>query len=237
MQWLADPTTPEGTRVGFRFLSYSGTDTSGVPFAIIPQDTAVRIMPPNRPPGAVVLEFPSNGVYLDSSLFSLRFTVPSDSDRDALHMVMEISGTSDFSGEVLVFDSRDHPSGFSPEPPVPEGSGTMRYTLQNPLPDGRWYWRVRAWDGKAYGPYSEVWRFVVDTQPPVIDSLVFTDALYQGRWYNPHQDTTATARLRYTEAHPAQATLFGDFLSDTLKVPSPPAGSNQTLDFKLPSPG
>ena len=42
---------------------------------------------------------------------------------------------------------------------------TTTYTAVPDLPDGHYYWRVSAFDG-AWGPWSTVWDFYVDTTPP-----------------------------------------------------------------------
>ncbi|MEM2619620.1 MAG: Ig-like domain-containing protein, partial [Candidatus Hadarchaeales archaeon] len=49
------------------------------------------------------------------------------------------------------------------------------YTLPSDkaLPDGTWYWRVRASDDAGnWGEWSEVWTFTVDTSPPPVPSLL-----------------------------------------------------------------
>jgi uncharacterized repeat protein (TIGR01451 family) len=198
-------------------------------------DATVRIVPPNRPPGAVALQYPANETFLDTGVFALVFTVPPDSDGDALHFAVELSGAADFTSEVLTFDSADDPRVFTPRPPVPQGGGSVSLSLPSPLSDGRWYWRVRAWDGEVWGPYSEVRRFVVDTVPPKLDSLEFVNAVYDGKWYNPRIDTVARIRLWYGELYPKELILFSQMLSDTLRKRGLPGGlaENVELDLQL----
>ncbi len=39
-------------------------------------------------------------------------------------------------------------------------------TIENELPDGAWYWKVRVKSSGGWGPWSEVYRLVVDNTPP-----------------------------------------------------------------------
>jgi hypothetical protein len=39
-------------------------------------------------------------------------------------------------------------------------------TIENELPDGVWYWKVRVRSSGGWGPWSEVFRLVVDNTPP-----------------------------------------------------------------------
>jgi len=49
-----------------------------------------------------------------------------------------------------------------------ENISAENYAFENALPDGRWYWRVRAVDGAGHaGSWSTSW-FTVDTVPPVV---------------------------------------------------------------------
>ena len=188
----------------------------------------------NLPPQAPELISPLDGASIPADLPSLVWSVPADANaEDRLHFQVVLGATASLVQDTIVVNSRQRADCFTPRPPVPQGGGTVRLSLPSPLSDGRWYWRVRAWDGEVWGPYSEVWSFVVDTTPPVLDSLEFVDAVYGGRWYNPHTDSVATVRVWYEEEYAKLLGVFSSFLPDTMWVVGLAGGSGQSVTAEL----
>ncbi|MBZ0293632.1 MAG: VWA domain-containing protein [Anaerolineae bacterium] len=57
---------------------------------------------------------------------------------------------------------------------TPERAANINGTtwiLGSPLPDGRYFWRVRGANVAGNGPWSAKWQFIVDTVPPDVPSL------------------------------------------------------------------
>ena len=52
---------------------------------------------------------------------------------------------------------------------------TDNYAVENALPDGVYYWRVRAENATNNGPWSENWTFRVDTVKPLAPGLISPD--------------------------------------------------------------
>ncbi len=122
----------------------------------------------NLTPTATVLSFPENNSFIIDNTPSLSFTVPVDEDGDALHFKVEIAKESSFTNQISgsPFESRISAMGFSPTPPMAEGMGSCSFTLQAPLAEGIYYWRVSAWDGYEYGNVSATRAFLLDSKPP-----------------------------------------------------------------------
>ncbi|MEW6558205.1 MAG: hypothetical protein AB1349_12800, partial [Elusimicrobiota bacterium] len=126
-----------------------------------------RQIPINQPPNPPSLVLPANGVWTNAQLTPV-WNVPSDADGDDLHFKVELSSVSDFSVKE-VFESNVSTKGFSPSPPVVQGTGQCSYTIQPEtfLSDSTtYYWKVAAYDGTVYGDYSETRSFVVDNKAP-----------------------------------------------------------------------
>ncbi len=56
-------------------------------------------------------------------------------------------------------------------------------TIENELPEGVWYWKVQVKSSGGWGPWSEVYRFVVDTTPPSAP-VVSSSTHAEGVWTN-----------------------------------------------------
>lgn len=120
----------------------------------------------NAAPASPTPVSPVDGAYTKDNTPSLTFDVPADVNGDALHFMVEISEDGDFGTETVVYESKSSTAGFSPTPPVAQGSGQVTYTVQTMLTDGDWWWRVSAWDGTMYGSPSDHRKFIVDTAAP-----------------------------------------------------------------------
>jgi len=126
----------------------------------------------NQPPEIPVLSSPLNGSIVNVTP-TLIWGIPSDSDGNDLHFRVEISMAENFTGSLIVFESKISTSGFSPAPPVMQGTGTCSYvfTQTDALTDGTYFWRVSAWDGTVYGKYSSTRSFIVDATAPRVELI------------------------------------------------------------------
>ncbi len=120
---------------------------------------------PNQFPSAPTPSSPAANAFTNNTP-ALTFNVPSDADNDPLHFKVEIDDDGSFGAGTLPFESKTSTIGFSPTPPVAQGSGQVTYTVQSALPDGDYWWRVSAWDGRVYGPFSTARKFIVDVTKP-----------------------------------------------------------------------
>lgn len=122
---------------------------------------------PVGPPEAPSLISPGNGAFFNASSSppKLEWLVPKDSDGDSLHFRIEIATDKNFSS-VTVIESKSDVTGFSPVPPVAPGKDTVSYSFDTELQEGKYWWRVSAWDGSSYGATSFSRFFTVDKTPP-----------------------------------------------------------------------
>ncbi|MCH8872196.1 LamG domain-containing protein, partial [candidate division KSB1 bacterium] len=121
----------------------------------------------NREPETPTLVSPDNGTLFNSSSppLKLEWSVPKDANNDPLHFRIEIAQDTSFNFASII-ESRTDVAGFVPTPPVPSGQDTASYSLPSVLADGKYWWRVSAWDGSVYGSQSAPRSFIVDTTPP-----------------------------------------------------------------------
>lgn len=126
----------------------------------------------NAPPKSPILLEPANETITNDTLLSFSWNVTSDADGDNLHFKVEIDDDGSFGPGTLSFESKNNSIGFSPTLPVHEGFGTANYVLQSPLSEGDYWWWVSAWDGKVYGPPSEIWKFTINLVPNSPQNLI-----------------------------------------------------------------
>ncbi|MBM4249468.1 MAG: hypothetical protein FJ149_08575 [Euryarchaeota archaeon] len=70
----------------------------------------------------------------------------------------------------------DSPDMSSPLLDTTESSRDRNLTAGEPLPDGTYYWRVRAWNGAGdASPWSSISTFGIDSNPPSIESLTINE--------------------------------------------------------------
>ncbi len=114
------------------------------------------------------LQTPENGIFSSSSEQTFSFSAPVDLDDDSLHFKVEIAKDSDFSSQIAgsPFESWVDSTGFNRMLPVAAGGGDVSFTPPDSLPDGRYFWRVTAWDGFELGEISDIHSFTIDTRPP-----------------------------------------------------------------------
>ncbi|MCD6531356.1 S8 family serine peptidase, partial [bacterium] len=139
--------------------------------AYTPQPYALVVtgdLPTNRLPYAPILSEPFDNARITTTTPQLVWQIPSDGDGDSLHFRVQIDDDPDFSSPFATIESKNNSAGFSCSLPAAEGSGTCGYTInsqgEGTLADGTtYYWHVSAWDGTAYGPWSEVHSLTVNT--------------------------------------------------------------------------
>jgi len=187
----------------------------------------------NEAPFAPTLVAPPNNHFVNLLNPQLSWHIPRDANNDPLHFKIELDRDGDWGITDVVFESRKNPVGFSPVPPVAAGSGSMNYAIQSPLTEGVWHWRVSAFDGLVYGPYSSAWRFTSDTTAPRISQLSFAQPEYQENWFNPGHTDSATLIVVYDELYPRSCALTGIILPDTLVQTGLLAGINQSIEWRF----
>ncbi len=122
----------------------------------------------NAAPGAPALTSPGDNGFINNTRPDLLFTIPTDSNKDVLHFKVELDNDHNWDQTTYVIESKTSTTGFFPEPPVIQGVGSLKYSLQTTLSEGTWWWRVAAWDGKTYGDFSNERSFILDVTPPFV---------------------------------------------------------------------
>ncbi len=190
----------------------------------------------NALPGAPQLTAPAANSHTNpgAGQVALNWNVPADSDGDALHFLVELSQVADFSSTVLSADSRTGTAGFSPAPPLPQGSGSGSYTISSALADGKYYWRVKAHDGTAFGPAASA-AFTIDTTTPNITGTSLTNPApgFLPNWYNQNSVASVDFETQYDEAHADSAVFSLGALGGTTTVTGLTNGAGQTVTTTL----
>lgn len=122
---------------------------------------------PNSLPEAPVLTSPAESLLTNEATPKLSWLVPVDPDNDLLHFKVELDEDGNWNSISQIIESKVNSERFSPLPPVKAGTGSANYEVTPALSEGRWWWRVAAWDGQIYGPYSGERTLVVDVTAPV----------------------------------------------------------------------
>ncbi len=149
----------------------------------------------NDAPGPPAILSPQPGSEIQEVRPSFEVTNAQDPDYDALTYFFEVAADEHFSGEERILSG-----------PVPEAPGqTTSWIPEDALAeDTTHHWRVRAYDGKTYGPWVEAsFRIATSNHPPetpVLDSPVEEDV------------TDSTPELRvHPSADPDEDGVFYDF--------------------------
>ena len=188
----------------------------------------------NKAPLAPVLTSPVNNSFINKTIPQLTWQISVDENGDPLHFKVEVDQDSSWSDIDYVVESKNDVNGFLPIPPVSQGSGSISYTIQSPLSERTWCWRVSAWDGLAFSNYSESWCFTIDATPPVLNNLIFENPGFGENWFNPTTDSTASVIVYYDELNPQFGCLFCELLADTLINSNLMGGFGQQTKFEIP---
>ena len=139
---------------------------------------------------------------------TLSWNVPDDPDGDNLDFKVQWDDDDDFASPINTIESRLNTTGFSPTPPLAEGTGSCSYAInsqsEGALSNGTYWWRAAAYDGSNYGPWSEERSFTVNT------------GLSQWDWFQTTEDQWNTDSL-------SDAVVSGD----AVELPSSPGGSEE----------
>lgn len=187
----------------------------------------------NEPPAAPTLVSPGNRVFVnpDTSALTLAWNVPADPENQPLHFVIELSPTSDFATIATVFDSRTD-AGFTPPPPVDQNTASVSFAVPNSLADGIYWWRVKAWDGSVFGQPSTSRNFIIDSTPPVIESVRLTNVDLAPNWYN-QSTTSPNVQVQYDEANAMAAGFNLSTVGQIATIAGIPGGNDQTIQQEL----
>jgi len=121
----------------------------------------------NALPSIPVLKQPLDGERIGTRTPTLGWMV-TDPEGTALQYILELSSDA-FQSVLLRYDQRTNSSQWSASS-YPSGAiATFTIPSANALMVGQTiWWRVRAWDGEAMGPVSQVWTFTLESQAPEI---------------------------------------------------------------------
>ncbi len=170
-------------------------------------------LPVNHLPGAPLARRLFDNERMGSTTPVLEWDVPPDADGDSLHFRVQWATDADFSSGLVTVESRYDATGFSPTPPSAPGVGTCSYTIgsqgEGSLSDGTTYWwRVAAYDGVAYGSWSQPRSFTVNVAQTESDWFQTTTDQFET---DSLVDLSASADALYLATFPAYTEeLFWD---------------------------
>ncbi len=153
-------------------VSYLGGDGNDVTLKMATGNTAPAQVALSTPVNAVAGQEATNGRTLNTRP-ALIWNVPADVNSDTLHFQVFLDAVD---GSTLVADSEvpAQRSAFSwyngsawvamPAGGATASTGQVRWIPPTPLAVGNPFWKVRAYDGSAYGLASAVQRFIIGTR-------------------------------------------------------------------------
>ncbi len=136
-----------------------------------PTETDVLLYPYNPRPPAPELCYPYASDTLETDTLTFDWSEPAYSDQ----FLLEVSTDSLFESYVIL-DSNLVDS---------------EYEVISPLENGQYFWRVRAANANGWGPYSEIYDFVIDDQTDIHAEIILPASmkLYQNH-PNPFNAST-----------------------------------------------
>jgi hypothetical protein len=137
--------------LGFLKSGYYPRQINNVMVSNSPIVHDINLLPMAPRPPAPSLQFPADGQRLMDNQFVMDWSDVGLASR----YLLEISSDSLFGG-MIISDSNIVASQF----PLP-----------SPLSNGGYFWRVKGGNNNGWGPYSAIFRFIVDAQSGVDDSL------------------------------------------------------------------
>ncbi|MFP4457980.1 MAG: C25 family cysteine peptidase [Candidatus Zixiibacteriota bacterium] len=128
----------------------------------------------NVEPEEPVLSSPVDNIMAHVLPDEFIFDKPIDGDSDDLHFQIEFSSDSTFATVDYSYASTENPSVFSPAMPAGAAVEDISFTppVDMEILTGRWFWRVKAYDGLEYSDYSSIWAFELNSAPnaPVLST-------------------------------------------------------------------
>ena len=156
--WVTDASLNENTTYYWRARA---TDEHGTQGNWVSASFFVNTV--NEPPSAPVMNSPAPGSEVIILTPTLTVNNATDNDRDPLTYIFEIDAVNTFSSPDKHVSSS-----------ITSGVSTTSWTPTISLKDNTsYYYRVKAYDGKAYGPYMETVSFFVNTvnDPPEVPAI------------------------------------------------------------------
>ena len=131
----------------------------------------------NTAPYTVSLTDPENNSTITNRIPSLQWNEPNDADSDSLTYHLLVDNNLDFSSPIINLS------------PPGEGISELYHVPSSDLSlDTLYYWKVRAYDGDEFGPFSNVWNFTVES---LVEISLTTDGINFGtKGLGEKNDTT-----------------------------------------------
>ena len=185
-------------------------------------------------PFAPTLLSPADGSFTQNHQPLFQWQNPGDvNENDSLFFRITIRS----SEKTRIYDSMTDPAGFAPPQPVPQGQGVITFSPPDTLGDALYQWSVEAFDGALWSAPSSARRLTVDSTPPTDLQLAFPNADFDNRWFAVTANSTVTAQVTFTEAHPDSAVLAAFGLGGPFVFTELTGGEGVTADLTfLPAP-
>ncbi|MCK5737867.1 T9SS type A sorting domain-containing protein, partial [bacterium] len=134
-------------------------------------------------------------------IFSWKTPVLTNNPVQDWHFQIDLAKSPDFSNPEIQIDSRDNSIGFMPAMPLHSADATVRFQMQQPLADGVWWWRVKAWDGTTFSEVTPGRKLTIDSLPPRILDISAQQIQLFSRWQGPVPTSKLAIQLTYSEEY------------------------------------
>ncbi|MCI0515702.1 ASPIC/UnbV domain-containing protein, partial [candidate division KSB1 bacterium] len=136
------------------------------------------------PPPPLLAE-PMNDSFINNPQPIFKWQPGADVNEDSLHFRIEITDDTTFATVRWQFDSWQDAAGFSPALPLYSETDTVAFQMPDVIPDGIYFWRVRAYDGIGLSVISAPNRIIIDHTPPeAFVQIRETNGCPPNRWQN-----------------------------------------------------
>ncbi len=119
-----------------------------------------------QPPLPPVILEPGDSSFINLPQPVFKWRPTADPNADSLHFRLEIADNADFRSIRWRFDSWRDPAGFVPELPIFSETDTVEFKFPFTVPDGIYFWRVRAYDGIGLSAVTQPTQVIVDHSAP-----------------------------------------------------------------------